>query len=46
MPKTIKNVYENAVSFEKLLSAHKKVRRGKREKREERRKKNGNGRKK
>ncbi len=36
MPKTIKNVYENAVSFEKLLSAHKKARRGKREKREER----------
>ena len=32
MPKTIRNVYENAVSFEKLLEAHKKARRGKREK--------------
>ena len=33
MPKTIKNVYDTAVSFEKLMSAHKKSRRGKREKR-------------
>ena len=32
MPKTIKNVYDNAVSFEKLLKAHKKARCGKREK--------------
>ena len=34
MPKTIRNVYNDAVSFEKLLSAHKKARRGKREKKE------------
>lgn len=34
MPKTIKNVYNEAVSFEKLLKAHKKARRGKRQKRE------------
>lgn len=34
MPKTIKNVYEQAISFEKLLMAHKKARRGKREKKE------------
>lgn len=34
MPKTIKNVYEQAVSFEKLLLAHKKARKGKREKKE------------
>lgn len=34
MPKTIRNVYDNAVSFEKLLKAHKKARCGKREKRE------------
>lgn len=34
MPKTIKNVYEDAVSFENLLEAHKKARRGKREKKE------------
>ena len=34
MPKTIRNVYDDAVSFEKLLKAHKKARRGKREKRE------------
>lgn len=33
MPKTIQNVYDDAVSFEKLLKAHKKARRGKREKR-------------
>jgi retron-type reverse transcriptase len=32
MPKTIKNVYDEAVTFEKLLQAHKKARRGKREK--------------
>jgi len=32
MPKTIKNVYDNALSFEKLLKAHKKARCGKREK--------------
>ena len=29
-----KNVYDNAVSFEKLLKSHKKARRGKREKKE------------
>lgn len=34
MPKTIRNVYEQAISFEKLLMAHKKARRGKREKKE------------
>ena len=34
MPKTIRNVYDNAVSFEKLLKSHKKARRGKREKKE------------
>ena len=32
MPKTIKNIYEKAVSFENLLLAHKKARCGKREK--------------
>lgn len=30
MPKTVKNVYDKAVSFEKLLIAHKKARKGKR----------------
>lgn len=34
MPITIRNVYDNAVSFEKLLKSHKKARRGKREKKE------------
>lgn len=34
MPKTIKNVYDKAVSFDKILLAHKKARRGKREKKE------------
>ena len=34
MPKTIRNVYDKAVSFEKILAAHKKSRRGKREKKE------------
>lgn len=34
MPKTIRNVYEKNVSFEKLLLAHKKARRGKREKKD------------
>lgn len=34
MPKTIRNVYDDALSFEKLLIAHKKARRGKREKKE------------
>lgn len=34
MPKTVKNVYDKAVSFEKLLIAHKKARKGKREKKE------------
>lgn len=34
MPKTIRNVYDDAVSFEKLLKAHKKSRCGKREKKE------------
>lgn len=33
MPKTIRNVYDKEVSFEKLLETHKKARRGKREKR-------------
>ena len=32
MPKTIKNIYDNSVSFEDLLKAHKKARCGKREK--------------
>lgn len=32
MPKTIRNVYDKAVSFEKILVAYKKARRGKREK--------------
>ena len=32
MPKTIRNAYEIAVSFEELLKAHKKTRCGKREK--------------
>lgn len=32
MPKTIKNIYDNSVSFENLLKAHKKARCGKREK--------------
>ena len=31
MPKTIKNIYDNSVSFENLLKAHKKARCGKRE---------------
>lgn len=34
MPKTIRNVYDKAVSFDKILIAHKKARRGKREKKE------------
>lgn len=34
MPKTIRNIYEQSISFEKLLMAHKKARRGKREKKE------------
>lgn len=34
MPKTIKNAYETVVSFENLLKAHKRARRGKREKRD------------
>lgn len=34
MPKTIKNVYDSAVSFEELLKAHKKARIGKREKKQ------------
>jgi len=33
MPKTVRNVYDKEVSFEKLLEAHRKARRGKREKR-------------
>lgn len=33
MPETIRNVYDKEVSFEKLLEAHRKARRGKREKR-------------
>lgn len=33
MPKTIRNVFDEAVSFNNLLIAHKKARRGKREKR-------------
>lgn len=32
MPKTIRNKYDEAVTFEKLLEAHKKARSGKREK--------------
>ena len=32
MHKTIKNIYDNSVSFENLLKAHKKARCGKREK--------------
>jgi len=32
MPKTIRNVYEECVTFDNLLIAHKKARRGKREK--------------
>lgn len=32
MPKTIRNVYDKEVSFEKLLEARRKARRGKREK--------------
>jgi len=32
MPKTIRNVYDSAISFENLLKAHKKARRGKRKK--------------
>ena len=32
MPKTIRNKYDDAVSFNKLLEAHKKARKGKREK--------------
>ena len=32
MPKTIRNVYDKELSFEKLLQAHKKARRGKRKK--------------
>lgn len=32
MPKTIRNKYDKAVTFEKLLKAHKKARCGKREK--------------
>ena len=34
MPKTIRNVYDKAVSFDKILKAHKKARRGKREKKD------------
>lgn len=34
MPKTIRNIYDDAVSFEKLLKSYKKARRGKREKKE------------
>lgn len=34
MPKTIRNVYDSAISFENLLKAHKKARRGKREKKQ------------
>ena len=32
MPKTVRNVYDNCLSFEELLKAHKMARRGKREK--------------
>ena len=34
MPKTIRNVYDKSVSFDKILKAHKKARRGKREKKD------------
>lgn len=34
MPKTIRNIYDKAVSFDKILMAHKKARRGKREKKD------------
>lgn len=34
MPKAVRNIYDNAISFEKLLKSHKKARRGKREKKE------------
>lgn len=34
MPKTISDIYDDAVSFGKLLKSHKKARRGKREKKE------------
>lgn len=34
MPKTIRNIYDKKVTFERLLDAHKKARRGKREKKE------------
>ena len=34
MPKTMRNVYDKAVSFDKILIAHKKARRGKREKKD------------
>ncbi len=34
MPKTIRNVYDKAISFDKILMAHKKARKGKREKKE------------
>ena len=34
MPKTIRNVYDKAVSFDNILMAHKKARRGKREKKD------------
>ena len=34
MPKTVRNVYIDCLSFEELLKAHKMARRGKREKRE------------
>ena len=32
MPKTVRNIYDNCLSFEELLKAHKMARRGKREK--------------
>ena len=34
MPKTIRNVYDSAISFDNLLKAHKKARQGKREKKQ------------
>lgn len=34
MPRTIRNVYDKAVSFDKILMAHKKARRGKKEKKD------------
>ena len=34
MPKTVRKVYDKAVSFDKILMAHKKARRGKREKKD------------